>query len=281
MYEDNRHSEWTFVRAALLAGFIAATSCTGSFCQTAPATQSPFTGPVSGKVSMTLFKIVEQKGKKNLETPTGEFVPISTKHLAKDATMIAVYRDSQNNYWFINKEGKPTPIPPQKVQWAVNQISEQRLAKEQTQAAIAAEQSAGNYSNNGYANSGQAPVQQTTIIQQPSSGSGSGAVAGYVGTGLAAAGGAMVGGLIGDSLYDNNHFYGAPYGAPLYRDGNRSYYVNNGNRVYLNNSHLNAVNNQWDHQGEWNNRDSWSEGTHEDHLDRGFREGWGGFRGRR
>lgn len=268
------------MRAGLLVAFTLFTTVSSTVALAQE--RSPDAGPISGNVTMTLFKIIEQKGKKYLETPTGETVPIAGKHLAKDASLVAVYRDSQNNYWFINKDGQPTAIPPQKVQWAVSEISEQRLAKEQTQAALAA-QAAG---SSQYP-TGQAPVQQTTIIQGPGNAGGSGSGASMVGTGLAAAGGAMLGGLIGDAMYDGNHYYGIPYGTPMYRGGAAPFYADNsGNRVYVNNSHITPINDQWAHQGEWNNRDQWtraaaSEGARNDFTGRRFHEGWGGFRGRR
>jgi hypothetical protein len=120
-----------------------------------------------------------------------------------------------------------------------------------------------------------------------------------MGTGLAAAGGAMAGSMIGAAINEGNHYYGIPYGQPSYRgEGNHPYYMNNGNKVYVNNQHTEPINQQWQHQGEWNNRSQWSNPTPtttpnsssmanaQNKFNNNARrqeghEGWGGFRGRR
>ncbi len=206
---------------------------------------------MSGNVTMELFKVGETKGQRYLQTPTGEVLPIKGDQLAHDATAVAIYRDVNNNYWFINKQGQPTSIPPEKVQWAINEISTQRLAKESTGP------QSGSYQSNGTnPSNGQAPVQQTTIIQQPSSGSGSSGM-GMLGAGVAAAGGAMLGSMVGSAI-DGNHYYGMPYGTPMYRDNHGGYYMNKGNKVYVNNSHTEPVVNQWKQQGDWDHRNEWN-----------------------
>lgn len=254
----NRKSFESVARTLLLSLMLA------GFCSGAGSQESP-PGMLSQNVTMTMFKIVDQKGKKFLETQTGEMLPISGKNLDKDAQMLAVYRDNNSNYWYINKDGQPTAIPPEKVQWAINSISEQKYAKESISATANA--NAAVYPPGAYP----APVQQTTIVNESSNNSGSSAL----GVGMAAAAGGMVGGLVGGAI-DGNHYYGVPYGAPVYRGGGSAhgYYVNNsGNKVYVNNEHTNAVEKQWNQQGSWDNRSNWSQ-----HMD-GSHEGWGGFRG--
>jgi hypothetical protein len=211
---------------------------------------------------MTLFKVVTQKGKRYLETQTGEMLPIEGDKIARDAKALAVYRDAQANYWFINKNGQPTQIPPEKVQWAVNTIMAERQVKE-----------AGLPVGSVPPAATQAPVQQTTIVESPNNG-GNGAAA-MVGTGAMAMGGAMMGSMLGAAITDTNHWYGVPYGAPIYREGARGYYNNNGNRVYVNNAHNTDLFRQYNAQGAWDHRENWGADHH------AFGGGWGGFRGRR
>ena len=221
--------------------------------------------PDAQNVTMTMFKIITRKDHKFLETQTGETLPIEGKNIDKNAQMLAVYRDANANYWFINKHGEPTSIPPSKVQWAINDISEQRYAKEHAYPPVGGPNTSTTYQQGvGYP----APVQQTTIVNQPGS----------------SGGGAMVGGLIGDSMYGGNHYYGVPYGAPLYHEGNRGYYNNNGNKTYINNAHTDPVMKQWNQQGNWADHDHWNNTGGEklkSEPHRSFHEGWGGFRGRR
>lgn len=255
----NRNSFETAARALLVA-----TATVGLLCLPARSQESP--GMLSQNVTMTMFKVIDQNGKKYLETQTGEMLPISGKNLDKNAQMVAIYRDQNANYWFINKNGQPTSIPAEKVQWAINSISEQRYAKESTYPGATAYQGGayppGTYPP-GY------PVQQTTVVQEPSNNSGSSAL----GVGVAAAAGGMVGGLVGGAI-DGNHYYGVPYGTPIYRgEGAHGYYYNNsGNKVYVNNEHVDPVVHQWNQQGAWDNRSEWSQ-----HLNSASHEGWGGF----
>jgi hypothetical protein len=243
---------------------------------------------------MVLLRVIKQNGQKYVETQTGELLPITGEHLAKDATAVAIYRDNGNNYWFIDKQGQPMAIPPEKVQWAINSIEQQRAAKQ----AAAMTPNPYGQAPQGYP-TGTAPVQQTTIVNPSSSGGSSGM--GAVGTGLAAAGGAMAGSMIGAAINDNNHYYGMPYGAPMYRgEGNHPYYNDpNGNKVYVNNAHNNNVTNQWNKQGNWDNRNQWAnqqpkptpqgdnlasaqqnENGRKRFRDRGNKEGQGGAAGR-
>lgn len=244
--------------------------------------------PLSGDVTMTLLKVVKQKGKKYLQTQTGELLPISGDNIAKDAAAVAIYRDSSANYWYVNKEGQPTAIPPEKVHWAVQTIEAQRELK---QAGVPNPELA----SQGAQSTSQAPVQQTTIVQSPNNGSGGGSTAAaMLGTGAMAMTGGMLGGMLGAAISDDNHWCGVPYGAPMYHEGNRGYYNNNGSKVYVNNEHNQALMDQWNHQGQWQNRNNWqnqmqhaepsSQPLQSSHHERSFRrqEGWGGFRrGRR
>jgi hypothetical protein len=118
-----------------------------------------------------------------------------------------------------------------------------------------------------------------------------------VGVGLAAAGGAIAGSAIGAAIMDNNHYWGIPYGAPVYREPyNRPYYQDkSGNNVYVNNKHNEPVINQWNQQGAWDNRSTWAPGNapnqngtapEQNHADnhppnKHYHEGWGGFNGGR
>ncbi|HEY9718896.1 MAG TPA: hypothetical protein V6C69_15595 [Trichormus sp.] len=241
--------------------------------------------PGSSQVTMTLFKIEKNHGQKFLVTQSGDKIPVSGDQLAKDAASLAVYRDANANYWFINKYGNPTSIPPEKVQWAINIVKSERAAEFQGL------QPGANTTTNSSGSS--APVQQTTIIQNPN-GSSNGSGAGMAMTAAAAMGGGLLGGMIGGAIDDNNHYYGMPYGAPMYHDGAGMYHYNSaGNRVYVNNEHTNQVANQFNNVGDWDHRNQWqnnmqnhpnaataaNNGNLENHAKSfsGSHEGWGGF----
>jgi hypothetical protein len=247
-----------------------------------PITSAPMQPPTgSSQVTMTLFKIEKNHGQKFLVTQAGDKIPISGDQLAKDATSLAVYRDANANYWFINKYGNPTSIPPEKVQWAINVVKSERAAEFQGY------QPAANTTNS---SGSSAPVQQTTIIQNPN-GSSSGGAAGTAVTAAAAMGGGLLGGMIGGAIDDNNHYYGMPYGAPMYHDGAGMYHYNpEGSKVYVNNEHTNQVANQFNNVGDWDHRNQWQNNLQNDHPAAndgnlanhaksfsGSHEGWGGF----
>lgn len=236
--------------------------------------------PGGANVSMILFRIVSKDGKKFLETPTGEMLQVDKSKIGRDATTLAVYRDGANNVWYINKDGQPTPVPPQRVQQAIATIYAQREAKGMTTMpppGAAPPQYGYPAPPAGYPYP--YPPSSTTIIQEPSNNNNSNGAASMAVTGLAAAGGALAGAAIGDAMYapyGGYHYNGVPYGTPIYHDGARGYYNNNGNKVYVNNEHNNNVMNQWNKQGNWDNRQAWS---HPETTPTTNKEGWGGFNG--
>ena len=201
------------------------------------------------QLTMTLYQVATgQDGRQYVITRNGMQLPIPGAGVAPGAQQIAVYRDPQSNFWFQDRNGQPVEVTAAQLQWAIDQRYGQQMSAPLTQTPQ--------------------PVQQTTIVEQPaqssggssnSSGGGAGSV---VATGLAAAAGGAVGGLISGAMNGTNNYYGMPYGAPLYRDGNRAYYNNNGKKVYVNQNNNNKhVINQWDHQGRWNDRDKWANRT--------------------
>ena len=208
-----------------------------------PQSQVPGAPP---QVAMIMLQVEHNKGKEYIITPRGLKAQVPGKGISSGAKAVAVYQDPQQNYWYIDKHGEPTPGRPEVVQSVMAQFQAQI---QQNQAAPMAANSGG---------IGGAPVQQTTIIQQPpagySGGSGAGAMAGP----LAAMSGAAMGMSIGALANSSKSYYGVPYGQPLYHDYHHPYYYNNSKKVYVNpNVNNKAYFDQWNKQGNWNNRSTW------------------------
>lgn len=227
-----------------------------------PAGQGAPMAPMSGQVTMMLFRVVKSGDQQCLLTPAGKLLPVPGNNIPADITTVPIYRDAANNYWYTNRQGQPVAISPDKVNWAVRYLESQPGPN----MGMMPQQGMGY----------QPPVQQTTIIQQPpqqqsssnSSSNSSGSGSSALGTGLAAAGGAMMGSMIGDAMYHpyssgygyGSSYYGMPYGTPMYREGSNVYYYNNsGNKTYVDATKENqAMVNQWNHQGNWNDRNAWA-----------------------
>ncbi|MBX9688472.1 MAG: hypothetical protein K2X27_17315, partial [Candidatus Obscuribacterales bacterium] len=182
----------------------------------------------NSQVTMTVYQVVrESDGKQYVISKNGQPVFIPGLNIASNAQQIQVYRDGNNNFWYIDKKGRPTAITHNQLQWVVQELQQGQPQQ-------------GSVTNNYYNNS------------QQSSGSRSGGSG--LGTALAAGIGAATGAAIGTAISEPN-YYGVPYGAPLYRGGahgNQMYYYKGGNQVYVNNTvqHNNMVN-QWNSQKNW------------------------------
>lgn len=214
-------------------------------------------GQPVGQTSMTLYQVVtDNSGQQYIVTKAGPKLPLPGAGLAPGTQQVAIYRDQANNYWYTDRNGNPVEVTAQQLQSYLNKL----YASSQGQASS-------NSNNNSSSNSN----------------SGSSRGLGALGTGLAAAGGAAAGAAITNSIYNNNDYYhGVPYGVPLYRAANNQpYYVNaGGNQVYVNNSVNNSsVMNQWNQQGNWDNRNQWAKQANAQQA-KNAKEATGRFRNR-
>lgn len=193
-------------------------------------------------MAMTLLPVIHEHSHEFIITPRGYKVQIPGTGLARNASQVAVYQDPQQNFWYINKRGEPTQVPPNVMQSVYAQVQAQM-----------------NGSVPGApAGSSQAPVQQTTIVQQPSTtGAGAAALGAFAGAATGAA-------LTNPAPYYNHPYYGVPYGKPVYHggvnnSGNSYYYYNNGQKQYVNaNNNNQKVFSEFNKQGNWNERNTWS-----------------------
>src|SRR5277367_753161 len=55
-------------------------------------------------------------GRQYITTKAGYKVTVPGLGIAPNAGQIAVYRDPQNNFWYVDKNGSPTPVSPQQMQ---------------------------------------------------------------------------------------------------------------------------------------------------------------------
>ncbi len=195
-----------------------------------------------GQTSMTLYQVVtDNSGQQFVVTKAGPKVPLPGAGLPPGTQQVAIYRDQASNYWYTDRNNSPVEVTAAQLQGYLNRLYASHQAPQQQQQ--------------------QQPQQVTNNYNSGSSSSGSGM--GMLGTSMAAAGGAMAGAAISNSMYNNNDYYhGVPYGVPMYRNAsnNQAYYRNaSGNNVYVNNSEKNAaVMNQWNQQGDWQNKNQWA-----------------------
>jgi hypothetical protein len=197
------------------------------------------------QVGMILFPVQrDQNNRQYIISRMGYKLDIQGVGIAKDAKQIAVYQDNQNNYWYINKKGQPTPV---------NQTQMAKLS-----AQIQAQQV-----NNANPNPNPNQNQNVTINNQAPASSGGGSSA--LGTGLAAMGGAMGGAAIGAAMTNSAYshpYYGVPYGQPIYKapsSGNYYYKGSSGNNVVVApTKQTNAMFNQYNQQGAWKDKNQWA-----------------------
>ena len=218
-------------------------------------------GQSSPQVAMIMLRVEHNKGKDFIITPKGLRAQVPGKGIASNAKAVAVYQDPQQNFWYIDKHGEPTPVRPEVVQSAMAQF----------QAQIQQNQMATPNLGGGIAQPGNgAPVQQTTIVQQPAGGGGGGG-AGAMGAASMAMSGTALGMSIGAMANSgHNSFYGVPYGHPIYNDNHHYYYNNNSKKVFVNpNTNNKAYFDQFNKQGAWNDRSNWQRNLSTPHYDHG------------
>jgi hypothetical protein len=209
----------------------------------------------STDVSMCLYPVERgADGVQYIITRAGFKVTVPGLGIAPDAREIAVYRNPENQFWYVNKNGATVPVTAFQVQWTMAQINHQQALR--------------NIENERERPLGEAPIvynsmgqqvaQQPTAIysgmapnviinnEQPATRTATSGAGAAVVTGLAAAGGSMLGSMIGSSFYDNNNGYdGIPYGHPCYNEGGH-YYYNGADGAHE--VPANRYTNQWDRQ---------------------------------
>jgi hypothetical protein len=184
-------------------------------------------GEVSG-VTMSIFPVERgADGQQYITTKAGFKVTVPGLGIAPDANEIAVYRNNENKFWYIDKAGVTQPVSEAQLQWTMAQINHQQAMRTievqenaaRTNVGVAGMQP-GMMPQQGYAQ--QAPTVIVNNSQPASSGVSTAAV-----SGLAAAGGAMAGSMAGaaisNSMYHGS-YCGIPYGAACYSAAGHNYY---------------------------------------------------------
>jgi hypothetical protein len=244
-----------FLKSLLLIGVISTQSVMAQQQSALPSSgfNAPAAAQPSPQVAMIMLRVEHNKGKDFIVTPKGLRAQVPGKGISSKATAVAVYQDPQQNYWYIDKNGEPTAVRPQVLQSVMAQFNAE-VQQRQTVAPLAS----------GVAGTaGGAPVQQTTIINQPAGG-GSGGGGGAMGMASMAMSGTALGMSIGALSENSNHgYYGVPYGKPIYQDNHRYYYNNDSKKAYIApNSNNKEYFNQFNKQGNWNDRQNWQKNVH-------------------
>jgi len=186
-------------------------------------------------------------GKQYITTKAGYKVSVPGLGIAPNAGQIAVYRDPQNNFWYVDKNGNPTPVSPQQMQSVMSQMQTQSMQRGQVQYGQYPQRMPPQnmYGQAAAPAAAAAPVAAAPSQPQQSSNNNNGSSA--LMTGLAAAGGAAMGSMVTNSMYNNNNsqygYGGVPYGAPVYKQPDGQYYYANqaGKPVYVAPNSTNAA----------------------------------------
>ncbi len=189
--------------------------------------------PMPAGVSMSVYPIERgYDGAQFVISKQGYRVMVPGLGISPDAHEIAVYRDANSNYWYIDQRGQPTRLTSDQIRWAMAQIQDQM---NQSAAQNAAQS--------------MPPVQ----VEQPAATTSHSGVGSAIVTGVAAAGGAALGAALTNSAYNNGHYYGIPYGTPVWRDASHHAYYSgsHGNRVYVSNRNS-PYYHQFERQRDWN-----------------------------
>jgi hypothetical protein len=177
-------------------------------------------------------------GRQYITTRAGYKVTVPGLDLAPNASQIAVFRDPQNNFWYVDKNGSQTPVSPQQMQSVMSQMQAQSMQHGQAQY-NQYPQGMPPQNMYGQAAAPMAPAATAAPVaaSQPQQSSNNNNNSGNNGTntammsGLAAAGGAAMGSMLTNSMYNNNNnsgygYGGIPYGTPVYKQPNGQYYYN-------------------------------------------------------
>jgi hypothetical protein len=208
--------------------------------------QAPAGNPGMGMILFPVERATDEQ--QYITTRAGYKVALPGIGIDPNATQLATFQDAQNNFWYVNKNGQPTPVSAEQMQSVMAQIQQQQVMRQ------------GQYPQ--YPQQASAPVQtaapqpQQSTAPQQSSGSGSSGNSAMV-SGLAAAGGAALGAGVVNAINNNNNnqypygYGGVPYGQPIYRQATGQYYYNNaaGAHTYVTpNTNTTAYFNQYEQQ---------------------------------
>ncbi len=170
-------------------------------------------------------------GRQYITTRAGYKVTVPGLGLAPNASQIAVFRDPQNNFWYVDKNGNQTPVSPQQMQSVMSQMQAQSMQRGQVQygQGVPSQNMYGQAAAPVAAAATAAPVAASQPQQSSNNNSGNNGANTAMMTGLAAAGGAAMGSMVTNSMYNNNNnsgygYGGIPYGAPVYKQPNGQYY---------------------------------------------------------
>jgi hypothetical protein len=214
------------------------------------------TGSPNQQVAMIMLQVSHDKGRTYITTPKGYRAEVPGKGVPSNAKAVAIYQDPQQNFWYINKHGEPTEVKPEVVRSAMMQFQGEVQQNHMNGQSM----QQGGMPPGAMAGNGTAPVQQTTIVQQPATGGGGGGAGAMMGAASMAMSGTALGMSIGAMANSgHNNYYGVPYGKPIYQDNHHYYYNNDSKKVFVNpNANTKAAFNQFDHQGNWANRENWA-----------------------
>lgn len=72
-------------------------------------------------------------GQQYITTRAGYKVAVPGLGIEPNASQIAVYKDAQNNFWYVDKNNTPTPVSPQQMQSVMVQMQNQAMQRGQVQ----------------------------------------------------------------------------------------------------------------------------------------------------
>src|SRR5581483_1192238 len=80
-------------------------------------------GQPNSNISMTLYQVTRgQDGKQYVVAKNGQPVFVPGLNIAPNATQIQVYRDGNNNFWYVDQNNRPTQVTHQQLQWVESQM---------------------------------------------------------------------------------------------------------------------------------------------------------------
>jgi len=207
-------------------------------------------------ITMCLYPVERgADGQQYIVTKAGYKVTVPGLGIAPDAHEVAVYRDTQNNFWYVDKNGVTQAVSHDQLQWTMAQISHQQAMNniEMQHSSLPGRTAPGMMPQSAMMPSGQMPTGQAQPIiinnQQPSGGGGNSALA----TGMVAGTSAMMGSMMGSAM-TNNSYHGVPYGVPMYNSAGKYYYNGANGEAHEVPYHTdNPYMNQWSRQQAYQN----------------------------
>jgi len=168
-------------------------------------------------------------GQQYITTRAGYKVAVPGLGIDPNASQIAVYKDPQNNFWYVDKNNTPTPVSAQQMQSVMAQMQNQAMQRGQVQYAQPMQTAPAQAA---------APAATAAPATQQSNNNGNNSGNTAMMSGLAAAGGAALGAGVVNAYNNNNNqnypyangayaYHGVPYGQPIYKEPTGQYYYAN------------------------------------------------------